>query len=390
MADPLKERLGSSVHGAEAAPQSGPPHVRFAARLFEEMVRTNPRKNLVISPVGVEYLLGMVSLGAEGRARKELAGVLGVDENTSGELVGRHRFLSHTSRTPVQVELAVGNSAWVHNRGAIAEEYVGKVKEKYDADVRKVDFGSAVTVEQINTWVGEATRGRIQGIVESLDPAMRLMLINAIYFLGKWAQWFEKSRTEEREFTRADRTKKKHASMSGDISRPYVRGPGFEAVSLPYAEFGFHMDVFLPDGDVASFLRRQDDSSWMLRVWSMQSRKGYLELPRFSFQHCAGLVPALQALGVKAIFDPRETGLSKIGAGIHVNDMRQKALIRVDEEGTEAVAVSHGYFLGIEEEPPEPPPPFCMIVNRPFCFTICHYDCILFAGVVEDPEENWA
>ncbi len=386
----LKERIGSlfqrSEEPAGEVPPPGPPHVQFALRLLQEMIRRDPHRNLVVSPAGVELVLRMVLVGAEGVARSELVQVPGMGEDAPEELLPRYRDWRQAIQESKQVEMAIGNSAWVHRGGEIRRDYVATLKEKYGAEVHEVDFASAMVAREINAWAREATRDRITHIVDGLDPTLRLVLINAIYFLGKWAKRFQKSRTKDRPFTRTDGSKKEHASMSAEVYCPYFRGPGFEAVGLAYMDWGFSMQVFLPEGDVASLLERQDNWMGCLST-AMLPRKGYLELPRFAFGYGAELVPVLRALGVSAIFDPSQRALEKIGPNMFVDDVRQKALVRVDEEGTEAAAVTHSLVLGYTE-PVKEKPPFRMIVDRPFCFTVNFFDRVLFAGVVEEPQEE--
>jgi serpin B len=215
-----------------------------------------------------------------------------------------------------------------------------------------------------------------------------LFVANAVYFKGKWETPFDLKLTKDRLFHARGARQRKVPMMEQSRRFTYRRGTGYQAVRLEYQDGSLGMYVFLPDVDSnpEKLLKLMDGDTWQ-RVTEpgFSPREGMVMLPRFKLEYGAELTPALKTMGMRAAFGKADfAGISD--QPLFISAVRQKAFVEVNEEGTEAAAVT---ALTVESAGPQsnPPKPFQMIVDRPFLFLIedKQTKLILFMGVVFDP-----
>jgi serpin B len=240
----------------------------------------------------------------------------------------------------------------------------------------------------MNAWANEKTHGKINGIADGLiDPLTDLFLANAVYFKGKWEEPFEVKSTKDRVFHLRGGRQKKLPMMEQSRRFTYRRGTGYQAVRLPYQGWNLAMYVFLPDAgsNPEKLLGIMNGDTWQ-RVTEpgFSEREGTVVLPRFKLEYGVELKQPLRAMGMKAAFGKADfSGISD--RPLFISAVRQRTFVEVNEEGTEAAAVTGAPMpSGIEMNPPKP---FEMIVDSPFLFLIEDKQTrtILFMGVVFDP-----
>jgi len=344
-----------------------------------------PGANTVTSPLSVSVLLAMVAAGAGGATADEMVEVLGLEEPRDTRYAALLADLAGES----DVTLSIANSLWAAQGYPFEDDYLTFVRETFGATLDEVDLGSPQTAGRIDDWVDERTEGLIDAIAEDLglpDPDAVLVLLNAVYFLGTWTTTFDEADTLDVTFRLADGTEVEVPTMHRpDPNIETATGDGFTLARLPYGEDErFGMEVLLPDEDVPldDLLARLDATTWQQTIDSLTpATPSQLALPRFDLEWDQELTDALQALGMTSAFGGGDfTPMSP--ANPWLDTVVHKTYIRVDEQGTEAAAVTGGIT-----KLSAGPPPF--LVDRPFAFTVSDRQTgtILFLGTVHDPRE---
>ena len=360
---------------------------QFGLTLFRALSEDAPNENLFLSPLSVSMALGMTLNGAGGETYTAMQQTL--------ELAGLSQEAINQSYQSL-IELLVGldpkvafeiaNSIWYRQGFAVEPDFLDGNTTYFDAEVRDLDFGHPDAVDIINGWVSDKTHGKIEEILQEIDPATVMFLINAIYFKGTWTYEFDKDETREDVFTRHDGTTADVPMMHQEADLPYFETESFQAVDLPYGDSLFSMTILLPrEGyDIDALAAGLDEAYWNDWVGRFETRGLDLRLPRFKLEYEKELNEVLTALGMGIAFDAGRadfTGINR-GGGLWIDYVKHKAFVEVNEEGTEAAAVTvvainqcAGCGGGT---------PISMHVNRPFIFTIReqHSGTILFIGKV--------
>ena len=263
-------------------------------------------------------------------------------------------------------------------------EFLQTNQEYYQANVTELDLINPQSLSMINNWVSHKTQGKIEKIVDKIRPSEVLFLINAIYFKGNWKTPFDKSKTANKTFSLSDGSSKQHPMMSQTAVYGYYETDKFEAVSLPYGKEGsLSMYIFLPriNSNLETFLQQLTPENW--NKWMQEFRKTncIIEIPRFKMEYKVELKSTLIALGMAGIFEPSKAEFSPMtDVNVAVDSVKHKTFVEVNEEGTEAAAVTSVELIRSL--------PFQMNVNRPFFCAIRDNTTgtILFMGTIVDPQ----
>jgi serpin B len=369
------------------------PSTQFAFRLFEALKPGD--RNLAISPYSARVVLAMLCEGSTGETRKSMMDTLRLDENRNNlsnhfERLGRPLgFQLETETERRGLEMLTANSLWCDDGFVPKQDYVNILKEHYWAEVQTLDFRAPGSAGKVNGWAHEKTRGRIPSIVGSLEPFSPLVTMNAVYFKGLWIEPFEVEETREEEFTLQDGTKQLVPLMRQSGEFRYAERGGAQIVRLPY-KGEMSMRVVLPPKGTPFPKFCAELTSIVGTSWTraMRERDGHIRLPRFRIETQADLSAPLKALGMSQVFDPARAALEGISdrKPLYLMGVMQKDFVEVNEKGTEAAAVSM-IMCGAALNPAPPPPPFEMIVNRPFVFAICDdfSGVVVFLAAVVDP-----
>jgi serpin B len=340
--------------------------------------------NLFYSPLSASMLLGMVLNGADGRTYEQMRSVLALDGLSQEEINRGYADLTDLllGLDPA-VTVDVGSSVWTKQGFPVTPDFMSRVRDSFDAAAETVDFGNPATLGRINDWASESTQGRIEKIFDQLPGNVVMVLLNAIYFKADWTQRFERARTERAPFTRPDGSQVAADLMYLEGELRGRQGDGATLVELPYGGGAFTMVVALPDpGTTANELARNLTAETWNR-WMNETSTGpaILRLPRFQLEWEMRLNEPLQRLGMTDAF---EAGLADFrrmtpGGGVWLDLVKQKSFVKVDEEGTEAAAVTGAVV--VESAPME------LRVDRPFLFAIRERltGTVLFLGIVNDP-----
>jgi serine protease inhibitor len=365
-------------------------NTQFGFRLFAEIVEQDAGKNVFVSPASVAMALAMTYNGAAGETQQAMAEVLELEELSLQEINQANAALRKSLENPdPEVELTIANSLWARAGVGFKPDFLERNRQFFGAEIAELDFDDPSASKTINKWVEDSTKGKIDKIVaDKIDPDTVLFLINAIYFKGQWAVKFDASKTEDRVFYLLDGGQKQVPMMSQSGEYAYYRGQGFQAVGLPYGEGRVSMIVFLPgpESSLDQFLESLDAENWANWLSQFDRMEGDIVLPRFKLEYDISLNDALKALGMEIAFDSSGAnfeGMRPIPPNLYIKDVKHKTFVEVNEEGTEAAAVTK-VEIGIESAPQR----FSFVVDRPFFFAIHDHqtDMVLFMGTIVEPE----
>ena len=366
----------------------------FAFNLFDKLAKETPGENLFVSPTSVAFALALIYNGAAGETRDAIAKVLEAQGMTVDEFNAANKdWLASLASADPKVQLAIANSLWYKNGVPVIPGFLQRTQQYYNAKASGLDFNSPQAADTINGWVSQQTRGKIDRIIEPpIDPSTIMFLINALYFKGEWTVQFDKARTQDGAFNLANGSQKQVPMMSRTGKMKYLKGQGFQAVSLPYGDGRFTMDVFLPDAssNLAAFLGRLDKQSWKDWVGEFAESEVALSLPRFKLKYEAKLNDVLTAMGMGVAFDPFGANFENLvprewlaGNNAYLSQVKHKTFLEVNEEGSEAAAVTTGEIRATSAPMTVP-----FVVDRPFFLAIrdTQTGTLLFMGAVAEPE----
>ena len=363
----------------------------FGINLFKEIVNeAQGGENLMISSLSVSQALGMTRNGARGTTRDEMTVMMGFSVDNDEELNESNKTIRQALlKADNMVETIIANSIWYRNTFTVGQEFVDVNKKYYDAEVEGLDFtdvgGSKKT---INKWVEDKTKGKIKTIVDKINPYDVMFLINAVYFKGKWKWRFKKEDTVDQPFHFADGHTGNVKMMSRETDLEYFDAGNCSGIALPYGNGHFRMIVILPDENVSlkELISGLDADIINGYVRSASMRSVDVKLPKFSFRSEAELKMPLQELGMKTAFtDFADFSGIAPASGLYVSSVKHKTFVEVNEEGTEAAAVTSVTVGVTSAGPGEGAVPF--VVDRPFLFLIGEKDtgAVLFMGQVYNP-----
>lgn len=361
----------------------------FGFRVLSTLVSSAPKENVFISPYSIATALTMTYNGSDGQTRSAMAQALGIAGIELQRLNTGEKFLAgQLKKDKPGVELLIANSLWARKGVTFNSAFLNTNKEFYQAEVTAIDFNSPDAPKKINSWVKDKTKGKIDKIVDQIKPEAVLFLINAVYFKGRWQEKFDPKMTRDDKFypDNGDPVSVRMMMRSGKFR--YLETEGLQAVELPYGEGQVSMLIFLPAaGKLADLITQLSSAFWQEWWGRFRSREGTVLLPRFKLEYEQSLRDVLIELGMGIAFDLNQADFSlmgKGGPGFAIGDVKHKTFVEVNEEGTEAAAVTSVEMV-LAAVPSQPR--FEMVVNRPFLFAIQDNGtgAILFLGVVRNP-----
>ena len=364
----------------------------FGFDLTGQIAAGQPDRNIFVSSFSASCALQMVANGAAGKTQAEMEHVLKTAGWSPQELNRSYRALSRSLTAPRDAALEIANSVWYRNNLSLKPDFVTGNQNYFQAGLAGVNFLDPKTADIINEWADKHTHGKVQQVVSFPFPrSTALVLADAVYFKGKWVTPFDKLATQPRDFHLPDGSSRQTPMMQRDGKFDYQETTGFQAVRLPY-QGNLRMEVFLPKTNsspqkLVEEFRAKD--AWQKTVETgFGGRDGFLALPKFKINYGVSLNAPLEALGMKLAFSHDHADFSGIANDpvLAIDEVNQKSFVAVDEEGTEAAAVT-AVTMTDAALPLAPPKQFKMIVDRPFLFVIEDIPTrsILFTGVVADP-----
>lgn len=337
--------------------------------------------NQFISPYSVAAAFALVYPGAGGATAAEIARVFGFDASAQVQAQEMRALADALRGETGGSEFTVANAAWVERTMSLRPAYASLIRDELGSTIEPVDFirNQAAALRQINQWAARETRDRIPSILTQEDPMRRLVLTNAVYFKGKWADPFSASATRDGDFFTGAETRVPARLMRQLTDARYIETETFQAADFDYDDGAFALAVFLPRQrtGLAAFereLTRADLTSWMERLAAAERPRLDLTLPKVDMRADYSLVPHLRALGLRIAFeDAADFSAITADEALKISDVIHKTFLAIDEEGTEAAAVTAIDMVATSAPiGPPPPPPIEFKADHPF-FIVLHH-----------------
>lgn len=357
----------------------------FSFNLYRAIHAADHQKSNITSPLSVAYVLGMLNDGANGNTAKEISQVLGF--GTTKQAINEYckALIDQAPIADPSVILQIANIVAANQDVTLEKDFKNDMQNYYSAEVASLDFSKQSSVDYLNTWCKEKSGGMIPSIIDALSPEDLLVLMNAVYFKATWTEKFDEKETQEEVFTKADGSTIKLPMMHRNAQIRYCANDVYTGIWLPFGSGDrWSMKVLLPEEGktIDDIVKSLTGESWENNYW--QHAIVDIKMPRFSTKSDIMLNDMVSKLGAPSIFDPQKADFSLISKNqkqFYVSQMKQKAAIEVNEEGTKTTAVTVSMMTGsnIVNGKGE------FHANRPFMYVIQEWSsgAIFFIGTFQ-------
>ena len=354
---------------------------RFLARIDKNEQETQ-NGDWFVSPLSLQFALGMLLNAAQGETAEEICRTLGYGAGETAEInTWCKLMLEQLPGLDKKTDLSIADAIFVKKDATLKAPYVKAVEDYYGATIENLDFSKvASATKHINDWCSKQTKGMIPKVLDQVSPDILAYLINALYFKSEWQEKFPKGSTASETFTDEDGKAGKVKMMKLDGKQfNYGENDSFQFVRLPYGNGAFAMTVLLPKKGVTvhdlTALLEQDPLAFQYG----RSTEVDLWLPRFETKYHVRLNDILSDMGMSHSFHPGADFTAMSDRAAYVDFVTQDAMVKVDEEGTEAAAVT---VIGIRDSAAMPPQKAVFHADHPFLYLITETStgAVLFAG----------
>ena len=362
----------------------------FAFDIFKEVLKsTADSKNIIISPLSISYALSMTLNGANSATRDSMIKALRLNNITIDELNQSYKDLAAALLSVDQrVLMSIANSVWTEHNFVVKKPFTDILTGFYNAESKSFDINNAGVPALINSWIESKTNGLIKNMIDKLNNNTVMLLINAIYFKGKWKIEFNKNATTDRPFSRTDGSNENVPSMHQTETQKVYQGNGYTLAELPYGQGNFVLDILLPDNNnLSSVIPLLTDIGFKNMASNLTEKKVNLYLPRFKYSYKEDLNDILSKMGMGIAFSDAADFSNIADIPLCISKVSHQAYIETNEEGTEAAAAT---VVEIINTVAKPDSPILIDVSHPFVYFIRETttNSIIFMGKVADPLVN--
>jgi serine protease inhibitor len=360
----------------------------FGFDLFARAHSLASSPNVFLSPLSASMALGMTMNGADGGTWEAMRFALRFGDLAETQINESYRgLIDLLLDLDRRVTVRIGNSVWSGQGVPFEPAFFQRVSEYFDGEARELNFNDPSSVDVINRWASDATNGRIDKVLDRIDPEQIMFLMNALYFKGTWEQQFDRSRTRQQPFTRPDGSQVNVPMMSAPGRQLLFTSIGdYQAIELAYGGGAYAMVIVLPaqGRTLSQLVASLDAEAWDTLIAGLDSAKLDVQMPRFRLKYEDLLNQPLTDMGMGVAFgsDANFTRLTPLARTnpVCIQFVKQNTFLEVNEEGTEAAAVTT-VGIGLTSLPP------WFVADRPFLFVIRERlsGTVLFIGAIGDP-----
>ena len=309
---------------------------QFGIEFFKEIIAIEPYKNLMISPLSLSQALLMTYNGADGSTKNAFEETLFLNNLTTEEINQAQKDLVEALlEVDPGITISIANSIWCREGLSVKPEFIKVNQNYYDAEVREELFDQN-TIDLINSWVNNKTNGKIDDIIDSIDPLTVMFLINAVYFKGNWKFEFSEENTVNNDFYLSNGNTIETPFMNQEVTANVMYHDIFQMLELPYGRGNYSMLILLPgDGksihDIIEELDTENYDEWLL---NLQERNVEVSIPKFKFKYEKKLNDLLKSMGLSVAFDPDNADFSNISEALelYISKVKHKTFIEVNEK----------------------------------------------------------
>lgn len=362
----------------------------FAFDIFSQVLKSaGENENVMISPMSISCALSMTLNGANGTTRSAMLEALRLNGISVDAINNSYKNLTaDLLSVDKRVLMTIANSVWTENDFAVKQAFIDILTNYYDAESKSFDINDSSAPDKINAWIEDKTNGLIKEMIDHLEDNTVMLLINAIYFKGKWKSEFDESKTTEMPFYKTGSNQIEVPMMKQETEISVYQGDGFVLAEFPYGQGNFVMDVILPDEQdgLSSTIASVSDANFTSWISQMSKIKTDVSFPRFKYGFKKKLKDVLSDLGMGIAFtdDADFSNISELD--LLINDVTHQSFIETNEEGTEAAAATI-VDIGVTSVPVSP---MVFRMDHPFMYIIRETttNSIIFMGRVADPSIN--
>lgn len=315
---------------------------------FDLFAAMSGEENLCISPYSIQTALGMAANGATGATLDEMLGTMHV---TDMDTFNADMKASRKKLKKDAMDIRIANSVWQDETIQFSESfessYIPLLEKTYGAESFQCNFTDGATIDAMNSWIAEATNDKIDNMISELPEDTGLVLFNAVYFNARCEVPFPKEATFDEEFHGIDGTQTVPFMHLSDCYFQYYEYKGITALRMPYKNSDMAMDILIPSQEGQSVTELFNALSLKEKQELYQGLSDSEEIlitslwmPRFEFSsESIRLNDYLISLGMAEAFS-EDAQFDIIGDSVSISDVLHKTYIRVDEDGTEAAAVT--------------------------------------------------
>jgi len=352
----------------------------FAFDLLKKTMVSSGETNVFVSPLSVSIALGMAWNGAGGTTRKEMETALKMSGMSVSDINNYYKIMQTSLLTiDPTTKLSIANSMWYKTGFEVKPGFLNVNTEYFNARLKELDFTKAWAADTINNWCSKKTNTLIPTIIDQIPSNAVMYLINAVYFKGIWSRQFEKKNTSVQKFTNEAGNQGNVNMMYQKDTFRYAETETAQYLDLPYGNKAFSMTVILPAANKtpADILNSLTTDTWNNALSQLNPREIMVYLPRFKVTNKFNLNDELKKMGMNLAFSDLADFSNISDLPLQISEVIHKTYVTVDEEGTEAAAVTS---IGIITTAMPVIPVFR--VDKPFVFVIREKSTgvILFIG----------
>ncbi|CAG5924691.1 unnamed protein product [Menidia menidia] len=396
-----RARLLRLFHGRSRLQRLNTVNARFGFNLYRSLRNdVNQTDNILLAPAGISIAMGMMALGAGPDTQDQIYKALGFAEfvnashhydNTTVHKLFR-KLTHRLFRRNFGYTLRSVNDVYVKKDVAVKDAFRAETKAYYFAEPQSVDFREPAFLDKANRRIQKLTKGLIKEPLKSVDPNMVLMLLNYLYFKGTWEQKFPKEMTYYRNFRVSEKT---------NVRVPMMTNKGNYLAAADHELDCDILQVELDTDNSSNYSTVIPLSSTIMQLTSVFSapihrkhqhahriaekdhRTREVSFPRFKLEQNYDLIENLKEMGLTDIFKESGDFTRMTSEKVAMNWLKHQGTITVNEEGTEAAALTQVGFMPLSSQ-------IRFTVDHPFLFLIYEHrtDCLVFIGRVANPSQN--
>ncbi len=358
----------------------------FSFKIFQRINEWEDKdKNLFISPLSVSYALGMALNGAVGQTKAEMLETMELSGLTDEEINTAYNSLMELLMSlDENVKMDLANSVWIRNDFPVLDSYKKVCGDYFDAAITTMDFSAPNAADIINGWIADKTNDKITDIIEPpIDPAIVMILVNAIYFMADWSIQFDPEDTDDQTFYHSDGSSKTVKMMNIKEDFKFYNRKDYRALELPYSKDLYTMTLVVPEQNInidefiADFT--SDDMDQLITHLT-EPEEITVTIPKLKYRYKLRMNDVLLAMGMNQAFHPGADFSRLSNSGSWIGDVIHEGFVDVNEEGTEAAAAT---VITFERSISN-----VFTADRPYIFIIreTKSNTILFMGKVVSPQ----
>ena len=337
----------------------------FFSNVFSQLNKDKKGMNLIISPLSIYQVLSLLANGAEGETLSEMVKILGSNDIMELNNINEKILEESKKFSTLDIANAIMTKCYPPNL------FLSYAK-LYSADIEILE-----NVEQVNNWCSEKTHGKINKIIERLDPQTVMILLNAIYFKGKWVYHFKKDSNMKLPFYNFGKEEIVVETMIQTETFRYYENSEVQIIELPFKDDFMSAIIILPSEkiNINQYIETISSKKNYLNelINKLDYAKVQIELPKFEIDFSQELNNVIKELGMEKIFDCGKadlSGLCQDQKNLYVSSILHKTYLKVNEVGTEAAAITAIIVLKTAMMNKDKEIIYEMKVNRPFIFLL--------------------